>query len=376
MSVAASEEEVDDIEDDGDMDIGEDEVGETVMSTSDEDFEQLSPEDFEEALGDGNDDEDEDEVNEEEPTDSADHGGSEQTEDDSETEVDQPSDEELAQRSKAYEAAYQELFGQPIKASGREVQLRDVNQVRNLVEMGVDYNKKMQRMRPHMQTLKTLEQQGILEDPEKLNLLLEAQQGKPEAIKRLISEHKIDIVDMADDENASEYRPDDHIVSQNEVEIEQALNQISSSPSYNKTIEVMRTTFDDKSREIISGNPSYITALNSDIESGLYDRVMENIQYKRDVKAIPENVSDIEAYIGTVQEMAQQEQEALNAAYQQQQEGATQKNNRSTGASRKRKAAMSGSRGARKKKEPNYNPMETLSMSDAEFEKQFGDQLL
>ena len=138
---------------------------------------------------------------------------------------------------------------------------------------------------------------------------------------------------------------------------------------------VMSNTFDTKSKEIISENPQYITALNADIESGLYKNVMEMVQYQRDVKAIPDNVSDIEAYIGTVQQMARQEQSGAQSQQQAQNKQQSTANPNS-GTSRKRRVGMSGNRATSKKKEQKYDPMQIMEMSDDDFDKKFGGKLL
>ena len=367
-----------------------------ALSMSDEEFEKLSEEDFaidgssdseeeeNKNLGDDDQSDSEHEANEDEPADSAEEGGSEQAEYKDDTEEKQPSEEQLKSNQQAYEVAYNELFGQPIKASGREVQLKDVNQARNLIEMGVDYNKKMQHMRHHMQTLKTLEKEGILDDASKMNLLIEAQQGKPEAIRKLIAQSDIDMLDLADQDENQEYTPDNHIVSQNEVEIDAALSAIKQSPTYDRTLDVMSNSFDQKSRQIIANKPEYITSLNSDIESGIYDKVMDMVQYQRDIRAIPDNVSDIEAYIGTVQQLAQiEQQQELEAQSQgqgvQNQQVQGQPNNKQqpqNKAVRKRKNAMSGSKSSGKGQKKEYDPMEIMSMSDDDFDKKFGSELL
>ena len=363
-----------------------------ALSMSDEDFEKLSEEDFaedgsveedeDENLGDDDQDESESEANEDEPADSAEEGGSEQAGDEDETEEKQPSEEENEARQQAYEVAYNELFGQPIRASGREVQLKDVNQARNLIEMGVDYNKKMQHMRPHMQMLKTLEKEGILNDVDQFNLLLEAKQGKPEAIRKLISQANIDMLDLADHDENTEYKPDDHMVSEREVGIDNAISAIKQTPTYEKTLDVMTNSFDTKSKEIISKNPEYITSLNSDISTGIYDKVMDMVQYQRDIRAIPDNVSDIEAYIGTVQQLAQIErqqefdEQSQGQGVQNQQVQGQPKQERTTKAARKRRNAMSGSKSSSKSQKKEYDPMEIMGMSDDDFDKKFGAELL
>jgi len=367
--------------------IEDDEDGNDVLEMSDEDFEKLSEEDFsgeDNSSHDDNDDignesEEDDsnvEANEEETPDDATEGGSEQAEAGDETEDGQPDpliDPNLD--PEMYKSTYNQLFGTPIKANGRDFQLRDGAHARSLIEMGADYNKKMQHMRPHMQTLKTLEKEGLLEDVDQLNLLLEVKQGNPDAIRKLLAQSKVDLLDVAEEREGQEnYVPQNHIVSQAEVEIEQALETIKKSPAYQETLDIMSNTFDTASKKAISENPSYITALNADIESGLYPRVMDMVQYQRDTRQIPNDTSDIDAYIGAVRMMAEQEQ-------QQQQQAAPvipepEPARKRAPGNRRRKVGMSGSRSSPKKgAKREYDPMAIMTMSDDDFEKKFGSDL-
>lgn len=267
-----------------------------------------------------------------------------------------------------YKAEYQKLM-QPIKASGRTVQMKSTDQIINRIQLAEDYNKKMTGMRPHMATLKTLEKQGLLapDKVERLNLLLELDGGNPDALKRFIAESDIDILDLADDDVAKqnkEYVPDNHIMSEREVEIGEALNSISGSDKYQQTLDVMTKEFDPKSRDIISEHPEYIGSLNQDIESGVYDNVMEHVRYRKEMNLLPSGMSDMEAYIDTVQHLAANEQQQMQQQQEQQAEPKTSK------ATKKRRNSMSSSKSAstnRKQKE--YDPLETMEMSDEDFMK-------
>ena len=359
-------------------DINEDDVADVILSTSDDDFEKLSPEDFQEALagdedlGDDDEEELEDEANEEEPDDNAEDDGSEQAEDKDESDGDQPSEEQPTIDEARYQEAFDLLYGDPIKASGREVQLRNPEHAKNFIEMGIDYNKKMQHMKPHLKTLRTLEKEGLLapDKEERLNLLLEVEKGNKDALKRLIAESDIDPLDLADEDVINDsrgYTPQNHMLSDAEVEIEEALNTIEGSPSQQRTLDVMTKEFDPRSREVISENPSYIVALNQDIQNGVFDEVMKEVQYKRDMKIAPAGISDMELYIQTVGELSRPQQEQIPVQ--------ETKQTTSTQANKKRKLKMSGSKSSHKQAKKEYDPMEVLSMNDDDFMKKFDGQL-
>jgi len=360
-----------------------------ALAMSDEDFEKLSEEDFlkdgstdnsknedeDESLGDDdNEENDSDSANGQEATPAAASDGSGDAEEDNDSSKNQPNEstENQPVDNKAYQEAFELLYGNPIKASGREVQLRNPEHAMNFIEMGIDYNKKMHSMKPHLKTLKTLEKEGLLDDAETLNLLLEVKHGNKDALKRFIAESDIDPLDLADDEvieSGRNYQPQNHMMSDQEVEIEEALNSIKDSKSNQRTIDVMTKEFDAQSRQVISENPRYIVALNEDIESGVYDQVMEAVQYKKDMRQVPPGISDMELYINTVQELSSQQPPAQPAPAQNEQ---TKPNNKSSGSSRRRKVAMSGSKSSNKPKKREYDPMEILSMDDEKFMKEMG----
>jgi hypothetical protein len=131
-------------------------------------------------------------------------------------------------------------------------------------------------------------------------------------------------------------------------------------------MEVMFDKFDPKSREILSDNPDFIESLNSDIETGIYGQVMQEVNYGREMGYIPRTVSDIEAYIGTVRQLAAQEESIPDQQEQPQQM-------RVDTAKRK---AMTTPRGGSTKNKKQYDPMSVLNMSDEQFEKQFGSSIL
>ena len=372
----------------------EEDFADPALEMSDEEFEAMDPEDFpadevdpefrdneddDETLGDDDEEEPETEVNEEEPTDTAEDGGSEQTEDEGESKDTQPNEEQLQADEARYQEAFNLLYGDPIKASGREVKIRNPEHARNFIEMGIDYNKKMHAMKPHLKTLKTLEREGLLDagKEERLNLLLEVEKGNKDALKRFIAESDIDPLDLADEEVIEEgrqYRPQNHMISDQEVEIQEALDAIKGSPSETKTIEAMTQQFDAKSREVISENPRYIVALNQDIENGIYDDVMEAVNYKKDMKQVAPGMSDIELYIQTVQEIASM---PINEPAQNVTVPATNQTNQpSAKSNRRRKVGMSGNKSTKKPKKKEYDPIDVLSMSDEEFMKEAGIDIL
>ncbi len=381
-STGSEEEEVEEIEEVESEDS-------SALEMSDEEFEKMSESDFteseneeddNESLGDDKNEDLKSEANVDEPPESADDDGSEQADDEDDTNNDQPNDQSKevppGPDEKQIADAFELLYGSPIKASGREVKLRNPEHAKNFIEMGIDYNKKMQSMKPHLAALKTLEKQGLLGNDkiERLNLLFEVEKGNKDALKRLIAESDIDPLDFADEnviEEGKNYQPENHIMSPRQIELDEALDSIEGTEAQQRTLNVMTNEMDERSRMIISENPSFITNLNNDISSGIYDRVMEGVNYKRDMKMVPNEMSDMELYIETVKEMAQYEQSQQPAQQEQVAPGSAPKQEQKK-SNRRKKLGMSGSRSSKSTNKKEYDPMEILGMDDEKFMREMG----
>ena len=341
-------------------DNGDDEQGVLV-----EQPEEGNKDNSDQPLGDDSDEDDDlDPANEEEDPDNAEDGDLDQAGEDDESEDDQPS--ETSDGDIDYEAEYKKLF-EPIKSSGREIKMRNVEHIKNYIQMGDDYNKKMHELKPYMKSLRNLKANKLIgEDTsdERLNFLIELDQMKPEAIKRLIADSGMDIYELQDEEKyspeeAKKYKPTNKMVSDAEFAIEDAIKNISGSESFDKTIEVMTETFDEKSRDIIAENPSYIKSLNHDIANGSYDVVMDEVKYARDMKMIPDEMSDIEAYIATVSMLQAKEQSTKKVA---------EKQTKTRTSNKKKKIGMSSS-SSRPVKKQNLENQDFMAMSDEDFAK-------
>lgn len=324
-----------------------------------------------ETLGDGEHGEElEDDTNVDGDSDNAENENPEEVEADNEDPGDQPTEASNDGDEIDYEAEYKKLF-EPIKSSGREIKMRNVDHVRNYIQMGDDYNKKMHELKPYMKSLRTLKQFELIgsdTSDDRLNFLIELDQKNPEAIKKLIADSGLDIYELQDEdkfspEKSKAYKPSNKIVSENEVGIEDALNDISGSETYQRTINVMTKEFDEKSRDIIAENPGYIRSLNHDMANGSYDRIMEEVKYARDMKYIPENMSDIEAYIATVQ-MLGKEQSSKGQGLP-----APKKTTRKVSGNNRRKKVGMSSSSSQPAKKKDTGELDYIGMSDEDFAK-------
>lgn len=207
--------------------------------------------------------------------------------------------EEMVDKPKAeepgavdYKQAYDKLLA-PFKANGKDIQVKDVDEAITLMQMGANYNKKMAALKPNLMLLKLLENNGLLNE-EKLSFLIDLDKKDPAAINKLVKESGLDPMDL-DAEKADGYKPQQRKVDEREVELDTVLDEIQTTPSYERTIEIVGKSWDKTSRQVISDSPQILKLINQHVAAGIYDLVATEMERERLFGKLG-GMSDIEAY--------------------------------------------------------------------------------
>lgn len=209
-----------------------------------------------------------------------------------------PGDEKPVEKTDAaapvvdYEAEYNRLMA-PFKANGKEMQVESIDDAISLMQMGANYNKKMAALKPNLKLLKLLENNGLLNE-EKISFLIDLEKKNPQAIGKLIQDSGLDPLDM-DVSKENGYKPSTYTVDDRELELDRVLEEIQDTPGYVKTIDVVTTKFDGKSKQIVADNPQLLKVINDHIESGIYDRISTEVERERMLGRL-NGLSDLEAY--------------------------------------------------------------------------------
>lgn len=206
-----------------------------------------------------------------------------------------------------YKALYEQAMA-PFKANGREIKPKSLEDLRRLQEMGANYHQKMAGMKPARKALKTLENNGLLDETE-LSLAIDAYQGDPAAITALLQKHKIDPLDI-NVKTEDAYTPTNHSASDAELDLDTVLDSIKDSPKYLETLNTVTKEWDDVSQTEAAKHPQIISTINEHKEAGVYDKVMAVVQYDRSMGKLT-GISDLDAYRATGTRM--QEEGAFNA---------------------------------------------------------------
>ena len=360
---------------------------EQIMEMSDEEISKLDLSQFEEATS---------EQDSEEPEDEEVEGNPESTEEDdleeddtsdaSEEEEDEPEPDEVppaggmfsgsgeeveAEEVEVsagevnYKAEYERLLS-PFKANGREMKVDNVDEARTLMQMGANYNKKMAALKPSFRIIKTLENNDLL-DEEKVNFLVDlVSKKKPEALSKFIKDAGIDPYDLNTDES-TDYKPESHLVSDQEMELDEVLREIQTTDSFEKTMSEITGKWDQASKQVLLGNPQLIAAINEHVGSGIYDQIMAVVEKERLLGRLV-GLSDLEAY--------KQVGDAIQArgGFAQPTEPTPKRTAGQDPKTKSRKRAAAPTKGRPAKTGgPDVNP---LALSDDEFEKMISSKFI
>ena len=276
-----------------------------------------------------------------------------------------------------YEEEYKKLLA-PFKANGSEMKVNNIEEAITLMQKGANYHHKMNSIKPIMRIAKMLENNSLLNESD-VQFLIDLKKHDPDAIAKLISDAKIDPVTI-DPDRKQQYKPGNDRVTDSELQFEEVMNDIKTSSAYSRTIQVI-SNYDDASKLSLAENPNLIANLNYQIEIGLFDKINTEVTRRQILGSLPKNLSALDAYIQVGDELDKAgafkefEDKVRQPNVNKQEEKPTGKKaplkNVDNDELKAKKQAVAPNKGTTTKEKDlkDFNP---LSMTDEEFEKQFG----
>ena len=192
-----------------------------------------------------------------------------------------------------YQGFYNKVVA-PLNANGKTIDIRSPEEAIQLMQMGANYTKKMQTIAPYRKVLTMLENNGLL-DEGKLGFLIDLDKKNPEAIKKLLKDSGVDPLDI-DTSVEPVYSEGNHRVSDEEVNFRAAVEDVSSTPTGNETLQMIRTQWDQASKDVLWANPELMHTINEQRANGIYAQVAAEIDRQRMLGVIPANLPFIQAY--------------------------------------------------------------------------------
>ena len=212
--------------------------------------------------------------------------------DSNEKDTDTPEDTPQETDTFNYENAYNQVTA-PFKANGATMQVKSPEDIVRLMQMGAGAQKQMAKLKPNLKLIKMLENNNLL-DERRLNNLIDLSKNDSKAIAKLVKDSGVDPDDI-DIENASTYQPNNYTVTDSEYELDQVLDSIKHTDTFDKTIDLLTSEWDDKSKTFVSENPNVIKVINDHMLNGVYDKVNAIMQQDKALGKLS-GVSDVDAY--------------------------------------------------------------------------------
>jgi hypothetical protein len=192
-----------------------------------------------------------------------------------------------------HKAFYEQIMA-PFKANGKTIELKSPEEAIQLMQMGANYTRKMQSIQPHRKVLTMLENNNLL-DENRLSYLIDLDKKNPEAIKKLIKDAGIDPLQI-DTEVEPTYLEGSHKVSDAEVNFRSNLEDLSSTPTGKETLHTINSTWDETSKEVLWGEPSLMTIIHAQRETGVYDRISNEMDRQKMLGKIAPDTPFLKAY--------------------------------------------------------------------------------
>lgn len=197
-------------------------------------------------------------------------------------------------------------------ANGRQVRVEKPEDIVRLMQMGMNYNKKMEAIKPNMGLIKTLKEHG-LDNPETLQFLIDLNKHDKTAIAKLLKDAEVDTYDLPDLEETP-YTSQTAIISNQQAEFESVLADLNQLPKGTDLIQSLgrSETWDDNSLEFFRTQPEALYHLYNDKNSGMYDEVLRVIDVDKSLGRIPQTWLEkpfVELYEFVASSLSQQQQQ-------------------------------------------------------------------
>ena len=214
-------------------------------------------------------------------------------EDDNEKENYEENEEEIEEKQEPKNGL---VITKPLKYRGKEIWVKTEEEAIELMQKGLDYSFKMNKIKPLRNIASIIEEAGL--EPEDVKALADAKNGNEQAIKYLANKFNISIEPeddiFGDEDRTSDYKPE--VTSENPIE--EIYKEISvKDPVLAGKVASTWDELDDTFKAELS-SPDIFRAFIGSVQTGEFDKVLpEAIK----VKAINPALSWIQAYQYAVQ---------------------------------------------------------------------------
>lgn len=190
--------------------------------------------------------------------------------------------------------AFYESVMKPFKANGKTIEIKNPEDAQQLMKMGANYTRKMQEISSHRKTIATLEEHGITSEAE-IAFLIDLKNKNPEAIQKLFKESGIDPFDIDTTKDVN-YKPSVNMISEKTLDARSVLDDLRSTPTGSETLNLIADTWDNESTSFMWDNPQSFQIIHEQRESGVFDKIMHEVDRQTALGYLSPNQSIMEKY--------------------------------------------------------------------------------
>ena len=178
-----------------------------------------------------------------------------------------------------------------IKADGENYELT-LEELQSLASKGINYTKKLQKVKPFRRMIGMLEENQISE--EDLNQFIEMREGNRVALANFLAKKQIPLDDL---ESQSNEDISNYVAKQYGKEITpftEKVEELKGRPNFEKLVSYV-TSLDESSKRGIVANPEALDILMNDIDNGYFDEIYKEAEKKRLISS--DNRSMLDYYV-------------------------------------------------------------------------------
>ena len=220
-----------------------------------------------------------------------------------ESEPEQQTGEQTEETTELTDAEFRQLVTASFRANHQDVQVDNPDDIRKLMQFGMNYHKKMGELAPHRKILKSLEQNGLLE-ADKINFAIDLLKGDKAAVAKFLKDQSIDTYELPDLEETP-YQQKDYLPSDERVAFDEKTQELQGSEAGQRVLSYIKNLDQDSFYEVYS-NPVILDNLQRHAENGLMNDTLAVLEKEYALGKVPANIKPIDAY-GFVAEQLQKQ---------------------------------------------------------------------
>lgn len=203
------------------------------------------------------------------------------------TEPEETTEQDSALSDEEFRKAVTSTF----RANHQDVQVDNPEDIRKLMQYGMNYHKKMAELAPHRKILKALEQNNLL-DPSKINFTIDLLSGDKAAIAKFLKDQQVDTYELPDLEETP-YKENDYLPTDARITFDDKIRELNGSVHGAKVRSYIQGLDSDSFHEVYT-NPIIIDNLVKHAESGLLDDAFSLIAKEEALGNVPANAKPID----------------------------------------------------------------------------------